>query len=278
MSQLAVHVTVPAQGRDLIAPAGLAAPEGSTTVARVRGGHVTRLREAATGQPILHVTDTAETVQIVWPVDPRPGAFPEAMFRPTPSRFTRAADALLAEAAATAPDAMPEERARAIACATAERFTYGHPSARFTDGLDHVPALGCGLAEGSCVDINTYFLASLRAAGIEAGYVVGAFFPAEKGDHCEDMHCWVVTRIEGVLAAWDIAHHLKMGTREIAPALNPKPGRRVALGHSMGLSLPELGVHDLKLLSEPLAVIGSDVVLIDGLTITLAPMASDAVV
>ena len=95
------------------------------------------------------------------------------------------------------------DRAVAVACATAERFTYGHPETRFNDGLNEVPALGCGLTEGSCVDINTYFIAALRAAGIEAGYVTGVFFPAEKGDHCDDGHCWVVTRIDGETREWE---------------------------------------------------------------------------
>lgn len=120
--------------------------------------------------------------------------------------------------------------------------------------MAEIPALGCGTAEGSCVDINTYFIASLRAAGFDAGYVGGCFFPAEKGGRCDDMHCWVVTRDQGEVLEWDIAHHLKLGRRDIVPGLNPKPGYRVALSHSMGLTVPDLGVACLKLLTEPVWV------------------------
>ena len=137
----------------------------------------------------------------------------------------------------------------------AEKFTYGHPEERFNDGLDHVPVLGCDIqTPGSCVDINTYFIAALRAAGIEAGYALGYFFPAEKGDHCEDNHCWVVTRTDGVVQDWDIAHHLKMGTRDIHPATNPKPGFRAGVGHSMGLDFPEQNLTEVKVIGEPVWV------------------------
>ncbi len=249
-----VDVTLAAEAQLYIAPAGIDTPQASCLGCTVEGGAVRAMIEPGTGQKILAITPRAAELRFHYTYDARAGAYPEAMFRPMPSRFTRAAEALLAEARAIAPDAPPRARARAIACATAERFTYGHPETRFNDGCDEIPALGCGMAEGSCVDINTYFIAALRAAGIEAGYAVGYFFPAEKGDHCEDAHCWVVTRIDGETAEWDIAHHLKLGTRDIHPGLNPKPGFRAAVGHSMGLAVPELGIADLKLLSEPVPV------------------------
>lgn len=137
-----------------------------------------------------------------------------------------------------------------IACAVAQRVDCGHPDRRFHDGHDDaLPALGCDRGTGSCVDINMYFLVALRAAGIEAGYVTGAFFPAEKGDWCGANHCWVVTRTEDGVQEWDIAHHLKMGPRAIAPELNPKPGFRVALSQGLGLQSPAGGV--IKRLSTP---------------------------
>jgi arylsulfatase A-like enzyme len=86
----------------------------------------------------------------------------------------------------------------------------------------------------------------------EAGYATGFFFPADKRDHCEDGHCWVVTRIDGATQEWDIAHHLKLGTRTVAPGLNPKPGFRAACFHSMGLDFPSEGVTGLKALIEPI--------------------------
>jgi hypothetical protein len=115
-----------------------------------------------------------------------------------------------------------------------------------------VPFLGCGVAAGSCVDINTYLVASLRAAGYEAAYLYGWFFPAEKVDRCVDGHCWVATRHAGETLDWDIAHHIKAGLDPVRPALNPKPGRCVAVSHSMGhrYRLGDRAIT-LKLLGEP---------------------------
>jgi hypothetical protein len=47
---------------------------------------------------------------------------------------------------------------------------------------------------------------------------------------------------------------LRAGSVVLYPSLNPKGGFRVPVGHSMGLSLPELGVQDLKLLVEPMVM------------------------
>ncbi|MEM6372467.1 MAG: hypothetical protein AAF727_06775 [Pseudomonadota bacterium] len=61
-----------------------------------------------------------------------------------------------------------------------------------------------------------------------------------------------MTREDRVLRHWDIAHHLKMGARTVRAALNPKPGVRVALSHSMGWTLAPLNAHEFKLLAEPM--------------------------
>ena len=235
-----------------MAPCGLGTPHALLAGCSVEGGSTKTLVETSTGQPVLHITAEATTVRISYRFAPGSARYPEAIFTPQENRFTRAADGLLSRAQAIAPDLPPLERATAIARAVAELFTYGHPETRFNDGMDEVPALGCGLTEGSCVDINTYFVASLRAAGIDTGYITGCFFPAEKGDHCSDMHCWVVTRIDGAYQEWDIAHHLKLGTREISHSSNPKPGFRAALAHSMGLDIPALNVIEMKLMAEPM--------------------------
>ena len=266
-----VEVTVSglAEGEDLLAPAGLATPHAVAAGVTVDGGRMRVVFEAATAQAALHVRPEAPEVTVRYAFLGTPGRYPEEIFRPAPSRFTRAAEALIAEAEEMAGTGDALTRARRIACGTAERFDYGHPEARFNDGLDHVPALGCGVTAGSCVDINTYFLAALRAAGIEAGYVTGCFFPAEKRDWCSDGHCWVVTRIDGETQEWDIAHHLKLGSRDIRPGLNPKPGFRAALGHSMGLSFPALGLDGIKALIEPVAVHGDSVRRIAGNRIRL---------
>lgn len=264
-----VTVTGFATDAPLLAPAGIQTPHGTAIDAEVEGGEAKVVFEQATGLAALSVAPTAPEVTFRYRFADGPGHYPEAMFRPTQSRFTRAADALLAEALELAGRGDPLTQARRIACGTAERFTYGHPEVRFTDGRDEVPAIGCGLTEGSCVDINTYFMAALRAAGIEAGYVTGYFFPAEKRNWCLDGHCWVVTRIGGATQEWDIAHHLKLGVRDIHPALNPKPGFRVAGAHSMGLTFPSLGVTDLKALIEPMAVVDGRCTYLDGNRIRL---------
>lgn len=249
-----ITVTVPAGSGRFLASCGLSTPHAVATGCAVTGGMARGLREGHSGQPAYVVAPEEDSVTLTYGFAPGAAAYPDAMFRPHPSRYTRAAEALVSEAQGIAGAGTGAERARRLACWTAEQFTYGHPEERFTDGLDHVPFLGCGLTAGSCVDINTYFLAALRGAGIEAGYVTGFFFPAEKGDWCHDNHCWVVTRHDGETLEWDIAHHLKMGTRDIRPALNPKPGFRAALFHSMGLDFPDLAIADLKLLGQPAAL------------------------
>lgn len=70
------------------------------------------------------------------------------------------------------------------------------------------------------------FIASLRAGGFEAGYMYSYFFPRGRGG----MHCWVVTRDNGEILEWDIAHHMEAGSGKTAHGLNPSPGHRVALG------------------------------------------------
>lgn len=247
--------TLPAGTSHVVAPGGLNTPHGHCIDFSATGGTVRDVIEGTTGQTAKLITPAADKMSLIWTFDEgHSSAYPEEMFQHRPSRFTRFADDLVTEAEDAAGDLTGLARARAIACAAAERFTYGHPEDTFNDGLEEVPALGCGIVEGSCVDINTYFIAALRAAGVEAGYATGFYFPAEKGDHCTDGHCWVVTRIDGQTQEWDIAHHIKTGTRDIHPGLNPKPGRRAACFHSMGLAFPEFGVEGIKALIEPAAI------------------------
>lgn len=232
-------------------------PHASCVAVNVADATLVPVAESATEQTAYLATVASDRLDLTYGfrASGTGATYPDPIFDYRPSRYTRFADDLVQEVGQIAPDLAGIDRIAAIACATAERFTYGHPEARFNDGFDEVPALGCGLTEGSCVDINTYFIASLRAAGFEAGYVTGFFFPEEKNGHCTDGHCWVVTRVEGRTQEWDIAHHLKLGTRDIRPGLNPKPGFRAACFHSMGLSFPEIGVAELKALIEPLVVV-----------------------
>lgn len=238
------------QGGRFVLPCGLATPHSVPVGYSVVGAEVETVE--GLGQALLVGTPNADAIDIRIDYANGPGrAYPDALFQPTDSRYSRAASDLVADAYALAKSVgFGRAGLEAIVAHTAEAFDYGHPDQRFYDGADEVPQL-CGLTQGSCVDINMYLIAALRAAGYEAGYVSGCFIPEEKKTWCNDMHCWVVTRLDGVVEEWDIAHHLKMGTRAIRPGLNPKPGVRVALAHSMGWTVPEAGLKDQKLVGPP---------------------------
>jgi hypothetical protein len=254
-----VTITVDPKGRagDLIAPKGFATPHSHPVGLEIQGAGAQPVDLADGQRVVILSTDGKTPLRLIYSYAEGGEDYPAEMFHPRDSRFTRAAEALVADAEALRHESDP---ARAIANHVAELFSYGHPETRFYEDHDHIPQL-CGLTEGSCVDINAYLIASLRAAGIEAGYVTGVFFPAEKiaedgSAWCNDMHCWVVTRCGHGVREWDIAHHLKLGEAEIKPALDPKPGFRLPLAHSMGHDIASLGLHDVKLLSEPMWVSG----------------------
>lgn len=255
MRTLTVEITAPLSA-PVLAPTGTATPYETVTSLTVTGGQITAVATepdlglgAALIQPqggpfVLHYTIGA------------PGAYPDVAFHPRDNRHMRAADALVAASCAIAKAAGGGAAGIAALVAEAEaRFAYAHPDRKFNEGHDAVPYLSCGLTPGSCVDINTYLVASLRAAGYEAGYFYGYFFPEHRGGMTDDGHCWVVTRHQGEVLEWDIAHHLKAGLGPTRAGLNPRPGERVALTHSMGhhYALPT-GAVALKLLGEPMVL------------------------
>lgn len=234
----------PRPGAHLIVPTGITTPYHDVRAFQVSTPIERMLIEPRTGQQVALVAgDEPVHIEYEYGIGT---AYPNCMFDPRDCAFTQAAQSLAGEGAKMASAGID-----AIVQHVAALFTYGHPDNSFYDGETAVPQL-CGLTEGSCVDINLYLIALLRAAGYEAGYITGYFFPEEKGGTTTDMHCWVVTRDRGQTLEWDIAHHLKMGTRHIRPGLNPKPGWRVPVAHSMGLDLPALGISGLKLLAEPM--------------------------
>ena len=243
-------VSLPARaGGPLIAPLGLSTPQAAPVSVEVRGAEMRLVADPTSAQHAMLLAPSDDRVEIAWRFVPGGAPYPEALFAPRDSRFTRSAAALGAEVRGLA-DGRDPAGIKALADHVAGLFTYGHPEQRFNDGHDEIPQI-CSLTVGSCVDINAYFIAACRAAGYEAGYVTGYFLPGEKRTHCEDMHCWVVTRAGTLVQEWDIAHHLKMNSRDIRPGLNPKPGVRVPMAHSMGLSFPEAGLRDIKLIGEP---------------------------
>lgn len=247
----AVEITVPGDQGPVFAPMGLSSPAAESLGCTVTGGTLQYLTEASSGQKVLLVTPQAAEITFRYDYAGHPGHYPEAIFRPSASRHTQAAPALVAEALEMAGEGPDLTSAIRVARGVAEKFTYGHPAAKYYDGFDHVPHLTT-MTEGSCVDIHTYLLAAFRGVGIEAGYVTGYFFP--ESEPCTSGHCWAVTRIDGAVQEWDISHFLQIGRRDVGPGLNPKGGFRLPVGHSMGLSLPELGVQDLKLLVEPMVM------------------------
>lgn len=256
MRQLVVTVMPPLTG-PLLVPAGIATPHGHVRGLAVEGGRIDALvNEPDLGQCAALVGHDGGPVTLSYDVADAPAdtPYPEAAFRPRANRYTTAAAELAEASRAIAQAAGGGPAGIAALVAEAEsRFAYDHPDARFNDVTDSVPYLSCGMTPGSCVDINTYLVASLRAAGFEAGYIYGYFFPAERGGMTDDGHCWVITRHDGAVQEWDIAHHLKAGLGPTRAAPNPRPGTRVALTHSMGHSyaLPDRALF-LKILGEPL--------------------------
>jgi hypothetical protein len=249
-----IEVTMRFEARDarFTAPFGVPMPEATPVSFTAEGAHLSTVWSPDAAQHLAVGVPDANEVVLRWQFSPEQADYPEALFAVMNNRFTRAAEGIAGETRAIAAAAGGGAAGlQAIVDHVAQIFDYGHPTGKFYDGYDEIPHL-CDRTEGSCVDINAYLIAALRAAGYQAGYLYGLFVPEEKQDWCEDGHCWVATRHNGIVQDWDIAHHLKMGRRSITPGLNPKPGVRLPLAHSMGWSLPALGLNATKVLGIPL--------------------------
>lgn len=240
----------------VLAPCGITTPYDAVTDLRIKGGRIAEtLHDTELDLMAVLVEPDGANLSFTYDVTDAPeGAFyPETAFVPRQNRFTIAATELAEASSQIAASAGGDIAGIEALVAEAEsRFSYAHPKTRFNDGTDAVPYLSCGLTPGSCVDINTYLMASLRAAGYEAAYLYGYFFPEERGGTTVDGHCWVATRHEGQTLEWDIAHHIKAALGKTKPGLNPRPGCRVAVSHSMGHSYH--GACDgelIKILGEP---------------------------
>ncbi|MBC7951579.1 MAG: transglutaminase family protein [Rhodospirillaceae bacterium] len=163
------------------------------------------------------------------------GASPAAHWQPLHSRYSTPSAELRDHIVAMVKDAPNRQAAvDTLVDFTASLFDYDHPKARFCDGKDEVPLL-LTLTKGSCTDINTFLLSSLYAAAIPATYYAGYFFENGKPRQTSGFHCWISTLAEERHLDWDIAHHIKNGSREVKPGLNPVPGERVALSYARGL-------------------------------------------
>lgn len=256
MTDITVRIRVDATGGGpFLAPMGLATPHTRPTHFEVDGGRIgSVIAEAGSDQKAALIDPTGQEMTLIYRFAEGGDPYPESLFAQRDTPFTRAEESLKEKARDIAAAAGGGRAGlQAIVDHVAGLFRYGHPETRFTDGYDHIPEL-CNIAEGSCSDINSYLIANLHAAGYEAGYLTGYFFPAEKRGTCNDMHCWVATRCDGVTEEWDIAHHMKAGLPEIRAGLNPKPGFRVAVFHSLGVSFPAIGGDVMKLLAPPIGL------------------------
>lgn len=238
-------------GDEFVAPTGVATPFSAPLEIDVLGADMRLVGAPALSQTLIHGHATSPDVTIRLRFASSGPLYPEQMFCSHDSRYTRAATKLAGETVSIA-EAAGGGRAGLLAIVqhVAGLFDYGHPEDRFYDDHNEMPQL-CGLTQGSCVDINAYLIAALRSAGYEAGYLYGVFVPEEKRTWAEDGHCWVVTRCDGICEEWDIAHFKKMGRADIQAGLNPRPGVRLPLAHSMGWTIPALGLQDMKLMGAP---------------------------
>ena len=167
-------------------------------------------------------------------------------FTPQRNRFTAAPAALVQlvqDVVAGARDTA--EVVRRVVDLTARRFRYGPRSPSET------PTLCCDVMVGNCIDINTFFVAALRAANVPCAYYAGYWF--QHGEPIADgMHCWVTTLEDGQLRSWDIAHHLKRGIVAVEPGQNPVAGVRVAMSSGRGLRFVVGGLEvELSHLAQP---------------------------
>lgn len=258
MTQLVIDVLNVEPGSLLLAPTGMMTPHEAVSGAKVEGARTLEvLMEPELRLAAMLLEAEAPSVRLIHRVSPPPiaAAYPEPLFVPRSNRYTDASHELVVASREIVAEAGGGAAGiRALVAAAEARFSYAHPETRFNEGSEQVPYLSCGLTPGSCIDINTYLVASLRACGYEAGYLYGYFFAKERKGRTSGLHCWVVTRHEGKILEWDIAHHMKAGLGATRPGLNPRPGQRVALGHSQGHSYKteDGGKIELKMLAEPL--------------------------
>ncbi len=264
-----------------LVPTGISTPYDCVSSLTIDGGDVKHvLSETELGLTACVIVPNGPRTVLTYDISttPKEAQYPQMAFVPRQTRYTAAATDLANASRKIAQDAGGGlDGIKALVAESEARLAYAHPDHKFNDGTDAVPYLSCGLTPGSCVDINTYLVASLRAAGYEAAYFYGYFFPQERGGMTDDGHCWVATRHAGEILEWDIAHHIKAGLGPTHPGLNPRPGKRIAMTHSMGhrysIAHPDDDQTDLefKILGEPTGLSESGDIIHPKLTARLTP-------
>lgn len=167
-------------------------------------------------------------------------AIPAHVWSPTGGVHETPSAELAAHMAEVAPQglAAPERVARIVAH-VAERFTYGVREVGLGDDRADMPALTCDIHLGTCVDTHSYAVACMRAAGIDACYVSGVWFP-DGANVTSPGHCWFMVRVDGVPQHWDISHFLKFGLGPVRPVMNPAGGMRQALSVGRDLMIGDV--------------------------------------
>jgi len=228
----------PAQALGLLVPKAISTAHQSFVNLEITGADQRQaVSETSSNQGAMLVTDLSDEPVLTYTFTQTGLADDPGDYAQFDNRYTRASPHLCD----TIVELMDNDQgvtAQRIVSHTASLFDYGHPDEKFNDGHDDVPVIACGVAKGSCVDINTYLVSAFNAAGIPAVYFAGYFFPEERGGITNDMHCWVATWINGAWQEWDIAHHKKLGigADDIQAGYNPKPGRRFAITYGRGLT------------------------------------------
>ena len=143
-----VHPEASEHGR-LLAPVGIPTPYQTPLSFSVSGGSWSLTGETTTGQmAALIETEDHGPVMLTYRFSEIAGHYPDALFRPRETRFTRAAADLVRDARRIAEDARDGHSAiAAIVNDTAEKFTYGHPATKYYDGLDAIRVLARRAAE-----------------------------------------------------------------------------------------------------------------------------------
>ena len=209
---------------------------------RVTGGAVAATVTALnSGQKAYWIKDyDPQELSIGYRFNEQPGSPPEWLwslprspFAPSPELADQARDVTAGKS----------QKVRALVDHTVAHFEYTHPEVSILQGRETVPAV-CGLTEGSCVDIHTYFISALAAVGSEATYLHGYYF-REQETVSPGFHCWLATRDEQGIRNWDLSHALIYNRIPAVDGLNPHPGRRVVVGAGKDLrfDLDGLGVE-----------------------------------
>ncbi len=206
-------------------------PEQRLVGGEVRGAPWTREIVATnSGQSALLIPVSAGgALDVVFEFEDGPSSFPDWTFEPTGGPHERPSLELVKLIRDIAPPMLDlAQRVERIVRHVEERFTYGLRDVGLGDDADAMPALACDTHLGTCIDTHSYAVAAMRAAGIDAAYISGIFFP-EGESVTMPGHCWFVVDANGAPHHWDISHFLKYGLGPVRPIYNPKPGTRYAL-------------------------------------------------